>query len=84
VLRPGDILRLETGGGGGNGHPFDRPAAQVVLDVQNGFVSPAMAQSAYGVALVDGMLDSAATAALRAERPVAKAFHRRDYVDALV
>ena len=26
VLRRGDILLLETGGGGGHGHPFDRPA----------------------------------------------------------
>ena len=26
VLRRGDILLLETGGGGGHGHPYDRPA----------------------------------------------------------
>ena len=39
VLRRGDILLLETGGGGGHGHPFDRPAEQVLQDVRDGFVS---------------------------------------------
>jgi N-methylhydantoinase B len=34
VLRRGDILLLETGGGGGQGHPLDRPAEQVLQDVR--------------------------------------------------
>ena len=49
VLRRGDILLLETGGGGGHGHPFDRPAEQVLQDVRDGFVSVEAARRDYGV-----------------------------------
>ena len=38
-LKRGDILRIETGGGGGHGHPFDRPAEKVLEDVLGGFVT---------------------------------------------
>ncbi len=39
ILKRGDIMRIETGGGGGWGHPFDREAALVLADVRGGFVS---------------------------------------------
>ncbi len=39
VLKKGDVLRIETGGGGGHGHPFDRPADAVLEDVAGGFIS---------------------------------------------
>jgi N-methylhydantoinase B len=83
VLRRGDILLLETGGGGGYGHPFDRPPEQVAQDVRDGFVSPEAARRDYGVMLREGVLDTAATTQLREARPAAKAFHRRSYVDAI-
>ncbi|WP_200305317.1 hydantoinase B/oxoprolinase family protein [Paracraurococcus ruber] len=83
VLRRGDLLRLETGGGGGWGHPFDRPAEQVLQDVRGGFVSPAAALRDYGVAIRDGVVDAARTAALRAQRPAAGLFHRHGYADAV-
>ena len=83
VLRRGDILLLETGGGGGHGHPFDRVAEAVLGDVLDGFVSEAAALEHYGVAVQDGQVDRGATAARRRDRPVARAFHRREYVDAL-
>ena len=83
VLRRGDILLLETGGGGGYGHPFDRPAEQVAQDVRDGFVSAQAARRDYGVVLREGELDAAATTQLREARPAAKAFHRRGYVDAI-
>jgi N-methylhydantoinase B len=83
VLRRGDILLLETGGGGGYGHPFDRPAEQVAQDVRDGFVSAQAARRDYGVVLREGELDAAATTQLREARPAAKAFHRRSYVDAI-
>lgn len=79
----GDILRIETGGGGGHGHPYDRPAADVLEDVLGGFVTIAGARSQYGIVVSGRCVDEAATAALRAERPAAKAFHRHDYLDAL-
>ncbi|WP_223880922.1 hydantoinase B/oxoprolinase family protein [Roseococcus microcysteis] len=83
VLRRGDILRLSTGGGGGWGHPHDRPAEAVLADVRGGFVSAEAARRDYGVAIADGALDEAATARLRAQRPPADAFHRGTYADAL-
>jgi N-methylhydantoinase B len=83
VLRHGDVLRIETGGGGGHGHPFDRAAELVAEDVAGGFVTAEAAQRLYGVALVDGMIDKSATAKLRAKRPETKAFHRHAYVDSL-
>ncbi len=47
----GDILRIETGGGGGYGHPFDRPADKVLEDVLGGYVSREAAERLYGVVL---------------------------------
>ena len=83
VLRPGDTLLIETGGGGGHGHPFDRPAEQVAQDIRDGFVSLEVARREYGVVVRDGILDEAATGARRTARPETRAFHRRDYVDAI-
>ena len=66
-MRAGDLLRAETGGGGGWGHPFDRDPQAVLRDVLEGFVSKRAAETDYGVALDDGLeLDLAATEALRA------------------
>ncbi|NKE44099.1 hydantoinase B/oxoprolinase family protein [Roseomonas frigidaquae] len=79
----GDILRIETGGGGGRGHPFDRPAAAVLEDVLGGLVSPEAARHDYGVAIAGLGINADATAALRAQRPLTKAFHRRSYADVL-
>jgi len=83
MLRRGDVLLIETGGGGGHGHPFDRPAAQVAQDIRDGFVSIEAARHDYGVIVRDGVLDYAATAALRATKPSMRAFHRHEYVDAI-
>jgi len=66
TIPPHDRLRLEMAGGGGFGHPHDRPAEQVAEDVRNGIVSVSSARSRYGVALdADGGVDEAATAVLR-------------------
>ncbi len=84
ILRRGDILLLSTGGGGGYGHPYDRPAEQVLLDVLDGFVSAEAALAEYGVVIRGETVDRAATEARRAERSGTKAFHRGTYVDAIV
>ena len=39
VIRPGDRLLLESGGGGGWGDPAERDARAIASDVENGFVS---------------------------------------------
>ena len=82
-LVKGDILRIETGGGGGHGHPFDRPPDAVLRDVLGGFVSADAAARDYGVSVANGAVDTDATARLRAARPEVKAFHRKEYVDVL-
>lgn len=70
TIPPHDRLRLEMAGGGGFGHPHERPAEQVAEDARNGIVSVASARSRYGVALdPNGRVDEAATAALRRSEP---------------
>jgi N-methylhydantoinase B len=83
IIKRGDILRIETGGGGGHGHPFDRPPEMVLEDVRGGFVSSEAARRLYGVAIADDAVDRAETKALRANRPPTRAFHRHEYVDSL-
>lgn len=83
MLKKGDVVRFETGGGGGYGHPYDRDPARVLEDVRAGIVSLGAAATDYGVVIVGHMVDAQATARLRANRPAAKAFHRGGYVDAL-
>jgi N-methylhydantoinase B len=83
-VKRGDVFRIETGGGGGHGHPFDRPAETVVEDVAGGFVSIDAAKRHYGVVVAaDGSLDVAATNTRRSKRPPTKSFHRHEYVDVL-
>jgi N-methylhydantoinase B len=82
-IKRGDVLRIATGGGGGYGHPFDRPAEKVLEDVLGGFVSVDAARKHYGVVVSAGALDLAATTALRSRRPATRAFHRNEYVDTL-
>jgi N-methylhydantoinase B len=84
ILRRGDVLRIETGGGGGRGHPFDRDPQDVLRDVLEGYVSIEAAQTQYGVVIREQRVDDAATDQLRRERPAASAFHRKGALDALV
>ena len=84
MLKKGDILRIETGGGGGHGHPYDRPAERVLEDVLDGFVTEAAALELYGVVIKNDELDVAATKLHRADRPKVGRFYRQEYVDALV
>ncbi|MQG83638.1 MAG: hydantoinase B/oxoprolinase family protein [SAR202 cluster bacterium] len=52
-VKSGDILRIETGGGGGWGDPFTRNPKDVQRDVLEGYVTQSAALSEYGVALSD-------------------------------
>jgi len=84
VMREGDTLRFATPGGGGWGHPFDRPIEEVELDVRNGFVSVQGALADYGVSIDPGSLqaDRQATERRRTTmRRSALLFHRSDYFD---
>ncbi|GGF30626.1 hydantoinase B/oxoprolinase family protein [Subtercola lobariae] len=50
-LEPGDIVIVETGGGGGYGDAAGRDPQKVALDVQRGYVSVDAALRLYGVAV---------------------------------
>ncbi len=65
-VKAGDLLYYNTWGGGGWGDPLARDAALVAQDVARGLVTEAGAK-AYGVVVVNGVLDTAETEALRAE-----------------
>ncbi len=62
----GDTVTFLTPGAGGWGDPLLRDVEAVRRDVENGFVTVAAARADYGVVLVDGAVDVAATKALRA------------------
>jgi N-methylhydantoinase B len=84
-LRQGDLLRVMTSGGGGWGHPFDRPAISVLEDVLDGFVAPESALKDYGVVLDPQTLevDEVETARLRKDlRRETAMFHRGRYLHA--
>jgi N-methylhydantoinase B len=84
-VRPGEIVRIRTTGGGGWGDPLDRDPDRVALDVLQGKVSPQSAERDYGVVLRLGddeaKVDAAATAALRdrvrTQRPAEPPFFDR-------
>jgi N-methylhydantoinase B len=65
-VEAGDIVTILTPGAGGYGDPFLREPAAVLRDVRLGLVGAEAAARDYGVAVHDGAVDDAATAALRA------------------
>ncbi|MCZ4317353.1 hydantoinase B/oxoprolinase family protein, partial [Comamonadaceae bacterium G21597-S1] len=82
VLRRGDVVRFMTTGGGGWGHPAERPVELVQRDVECGFVSLEGARRDYGVVMDAGTrtVDEHATSKLRHDllsQPT-DMFHRND------
>jgi N-methylhydantoinase B len=69
-LAPGDVVSVQTPGGGGTGSPLERPAEGVELDVALGKISADRARAVYGVVVDPATLalDAAATAAERSGR----------------
>ncbi len=72
-MLPGDVLMMESSGGGGFGDPLERDPALVAADVAEGYVTRAAAHVSYGVVWSGDAIDDAATARrraqLRADRP---------------
>ncbi|MEX2220661.1 MAG: hydantoinase B/oxoprolinase family protein [Candidatus Rokuibacteriota bacterium] len=64
-LQPGDVILMESSGGGGFGDPLTRDPAAVAADIGEGYVTPAAAERDYGVIWRDGAVDTAATTATR-------------------
>ena len=72
-LRKGDIVRVESSGGGGYGDPLDRDPELVGRDVSLGYIGEARARNRYGVVLgSDGVVDAGATLAERERVRVAR------------
>ncbi|MBV9522045.1 MAG: hydantoinase B/oxoprolinase family protein [Alphaproteobacteria bacterium] len=70
TIGAGDVMVLETAGGGGWGDPFDRDPGLVVSDYLDGKLSREAALQIYGVVIDGGQrLDEQATARARAARP---------------
>ena len=67
---PGEAYEISATGGGGWGDPLERPAARVLEDVRNGYVSPGAAAELYGVVIDERRMsiDEAATKRRRATR----------------
>jgi N-methylhydantoinase B len=67
-LKPGDVVSVQTPGGGGCEEAWTRPVEQVAADVAVGKISIARAQQAYGVILHPrtSIVDETATAEARA------------------
>jgi N-methylhydantoinase B len=49
MLKAGDRVRIQTGGGGGYGDPKRRDREHVRADVMRGYVSPQAAREVYGL-----------------------------------
>jgi len=68
-LAPGDVVSVQTPGGGGTESPLARAPESVAADVALGKIAPERARSIYGVLVTaEDALDAAATAAERARR----------------
>lgn len=67
-LNEGDVIRLNTGGGGGFGPPWERDPERVREDLLDGYVTREGAERDYGVVFKDDLtLDEKATQARRKE-----------------
>ena len=83
VLKSGDIVSLRTSGGGGWGDPLDRETALVFADYKDGHVSAEMAESAFGVVIIGGMIDDDATKAKRSQLKEARQYFAVEFSDAI-
>jgi N-methylhydantoinase B len=70
VLHAGDVVRIESAGGGGYGNPQEREPELILRDVRAGLVSAGEAERSYGVVLMpaDDAVDETRTATVRAGR----------------
>jgi len=72
-IEPGDVLMMESSGGGGFGDPLERDPAAVAQDVSEGYVTREAATATYGVVWAATAIDAAATAAKRSALRAARA-----------
>jgi len=66
-LQPGDVVMMETSGGGGFGDPLDRDLDLVATDAAEGYVTRETAGTTYGVLWDARGIDAVGTARRRAD-----------------
>jgi N-methylhydantoinase B len=71
-IQAGDIVMMESSGGGGFGDPLERDPALVVADVAEGYVTRDAAETTYGVVWSGDAVDASATAQRRASQRAAR------------
>jgi N-methylhydantoinase B len=71
-LLPGDLLLMESSGGGGFGDPLERDPALVVADVAEGYVTRDAAEATYGLVWSGETVDAGATARRRESQRTAR------------
>jgi N-methylhydantoinase B len=76
TIKRGDVFRHVLAGAGGWGDPLERDPAAVLRDVRNELLSPVKALADYGVVIVHGKVDPAATARRRAEIRAARGWRQ--------
>ena len=75
ALERGDVVRMETSGGGGYGDPLARAPERVQDDVALGYLGRAQARERYGVVIgAGGDVDATATRSQRARLRAAREF----------
>ena len=67
----GDTVSIVSAAGAGYGDPVDRPASEVLEDVERGLLTAEYVAEAYGVVITDGQVDEQKTASTRARLRVA-------------
>ena len=73
LITAGDVVVMQSAGGGGYGEPLARDPARVRRDVEAGYVSAERARTGYGVVFTPaGDVDAAATAAERSRLAAAR------------
>lgn len=66
LIRKGEVLSVQTAGGGGYGSPLERDAELVARDCAQGYISPEAARETFGVVLSqEGEVDKEKTSVLR-------------------
>ena len=73
-LQMGDVVLMETSGGGGFGDPLERDPARVAADVAEGYVTAGAAEAIYGVVSNDRGLD---VTAMRRQRDALRTLRLR-------
>ena len=66
TMKQGDVLRMNSPSGGGFGDPLERAPEVVLRDVLDELLTPELAKLAYGVIVINGRVDPAATRVERA------------------